>query len=282
MDVIDRRSALRSLLCGVVATGMGVALLPGEKLKPWLPDRRRGPFAIRVAALIIGTVGAAVAFAGGTAAVACAPGGEHSRAVRQGRSEIQEESMATIDNSSPMGVTNLPAPPFWVCVLLGLVMILAGFFVLGDVMLVTVISTIFIGWVAIIAGAFEIVHAFWTKGWGGFVWQVLLGILYIAFGVVLVGQPVASALILTYVLGMMLLISGLVRILIGISRWREAGWIMLLSGVFGVLAGLVILTGFPMTGLWVLGFLLGVDLISHGIGWLAYAWKPSTRTAGST
>jgi len=161
-------------------------------------------------------------------------------------------------------------------------MILAGFFVLGDVMLVTVISTIFIGWVAIIAGAFEIVHAFWTKGWGGFVWQVLLGILYIAFGVVLVGQPVASALILTYVLGMMLLISGLVRILIGISHWREAGWIMLLSGVFGVLAGLVILTGFPMTGLWVLGFLLGVDLISHGIGWLAYAWKTSTRTAGST
>src|SRR6185503_13385117 len=155
------------------------------------------------------------------------------------------------------------APPFCVCVLLGLVMIVAGFFVLGDVMLVTVISTIFIGWVSIIAGAFEVVHAFWTKGWGGFVWQVLLGILYIAVGVVLVSQPVASALILTYVLGLALLISGIVRILVGISHWREAGWIMLLSGIFGVLAGLVILTGFPMAGVWVLGFLLGVDLISH-------------------
>ena len=106
---------------------------------------------------------------------------------------------------------------------------------------------------------------------------MLLGVLYIAFGVVLVGQPVASALILTYVLGLLLLISGFVRILIGISHWREAGWIMLLSGVFGVLAGLVILTGFPMTGLWVLGFLLGVDLISHGIGWLAYAWLPTAE-----
>jgi uncharacterized membrane protein HdeD (DUF308 family) len=31
--------------------------------------------------------------------------------------------------------------------------------------------------------------------------------------------------------------------------------------------------------LWVLGFLLGVDLISHGIGWLAYAWQPTTRSA---
>ncbi len=189
--------------------------------------------------------------------------------------------MATIDNTSPMGATKLPSRPFWLCVLLGLAMILAGFLVLGDIMLVTVISTIFIGWVSIFTGAFEIVHAFWTKGWGGFVWQVLLGILYVAFGAVLVSQPVASALILTYILGMVLLISGIVRILLGIRHWREAGWVMLLSGVFGVLAGLVILTGFPMTGLWVLGFLLGVDLISHGIGWLAYAWLPTAKTASS-
>ena len=190
--------------------------------------------------------------------------------------------MTTYDNNSRAGVGNLSAPPFWICVLLGIVMIGAGILVLGDIMLVTLISTIFIGWVSIFTGAFEIVHAFWTKGWGGFLWQVLLGVLYVAFGAVLVGQPVASALILTYILGMVLLISGLVRILLGISHWQEAGWIMLLSGIFGVLAGLVILTGFPMTGLWVLGFLLGVDLISHGIGWLGYAWQSKARTANST
>ena len=184
--------------------------------------------------------------------------------------------MATYDNSSSVGAT---APPLWVCVLLGLVMIVAGFFVLGNVVLVTVISTIFIGWISIVAGAFEIVHAFWTKGWGGFIWQILLGILYIAFGIVLVTQPVASALILTYILGLLLLISGFVRIFLGFSHWREAGWVMVLSGIFGVLAGLVILTGFPVTGFWVLGFLLGVDLIFHGIGWLAYAWQPRSRAA---
>jgi len=47
---------------------------------------------------------------------------------------------------------------------------------------------------------------------------------------------------------------------------------MLLSGIFGVLAGLVIVTGFPETGLWVLGFLLGIDLITHGVAWFAFAW----------
>ena len=187
--------------------------------------------------------------------------------------------MTAYDDSSRLRADNLSAPPFWICILLGLVMIAAGALVLGDVVLVTVISTMFIGWISIIAGAFEVIHAFWTKGWGGFVWQVLLGILYIAFGAVLVSQPIASALILTYVLGLLLLISGIVRILLGFGHWREAGWIMLLSGLFGVLAGLVILTGFPVTGLWVLGFVLGVDLISHGVAWLVYAWRPAAKTA---
>jgi uncharacterized membrane protein HdeD (DUF308 family) len=153
-------------------------------------------------------------------------------------------------------------------------MMVAGFLVLGDVVFFTLISTIFIGWMAIFTGAFEIIHAFWTKGWGGFAWQVLLGILYVAFGFVLVSQPLNSALILTYVLGLVLLISGFVRILVGIGHWREAGWIMLLSGLFGIVAGLIILTGFPATGMWVLGLLLGIDLLSHGIGWLTYAvWR---------
>jgi uncharacterized membrane protein HdeD (DUF308 family) len=86
-------------------------------------------------------------------------------------------------------------------------------------------------------------------------------------------------LILTYVLGLLFLASGVVRILLGFSHWKEAGWVMLLSGAFGVLAGLVILTGFPKTGLWVLGFMLGVDLIFHGVAWLTYAWQPRVRTA---
>jgi uncharacterized membrane protein HdeD (DUF308 family) len=187
--------------------------------------------------------------------------------------------MSAYDTSSTVRLTGLPAPPLWICILLGIVMIVAGLLVLGDVVLFTVISAIFIGWMAIVAGGFEIAHAFWTKGWGGFVRQLLLGILYLAFGIVLVSQPVTSALILTYILGLLLLISGLVRVLVGLSHWQQSGWVMFVSGVFGAIAGLVILTGFPATGLWVLGLLLGVDLLVHGVGWLAYAWQPAVRAA---
>jgi uncharacterized membrane protein HdeD (DUF308 family) len=157
-------------------------------------------------------------------------------------------------------------------------MIVAGFMVLGDVVLFTVISALFIGWMAIAVGAFEIVHAFWTRGWGGFAWQVLLGILYVAFGIAMVSRPVAGALILTYVLGLAFLISGIVRVLIGINHWRSSGWIMFASGLFGMLAGLIVLSGFPASGLWVLGLLLSIDLLSHGVGWLTYAWQRGTAT----
>lgn len=186
--------------------------------------------------------------------------------------------MTTNETSSRSQTGHLSAPAPWICSLLGVVMIAAGILVLGDVMLVTIISAIFIGFTAIVAGAFEIIHAFWTKGWGGFAWQIVLGLVYVAFGIMLVSQPVSGALALTYVFGLLLLGSGIVRVVLGLRHSGTTDWIMLLSGVFGALAGLVILSGWPMTGLWVLGFLLGIDLIFHGVAWLVFAWQPAART----
>ena len=166
-------------------------------------------------------------------------------------------------------------PPTWLRVLLGIVLIAGGVFVLGDVALATLVSALFIGFTAIVVGAFEIIHAFWTKGWGGFIWQILLGALYIVFGVMMVSWPVPGAMLLTLVLGFVFLASGVVRIIVAFRHWSEAGWLMLLSGAFGIVAGIMILTGWPTTGIWLLGLLLGIDLISHGIAWLIYGRLPA-------
>jgi hypothetical protein len=95
--------------------------------------------------------------------------------------------MTTHDSRSTVKTRSPPA--LWVCTLLGIVFIAAGIFALSDVVFATIISVKFIGVTAIVAGAFEIMHAFWTKGWGGFLWQILLGAPYLAFGVVLLTQP---------------------------------------------------------------------------------------------
>ena len=185
--------------------------------------------------------------------------------------------MTVYDSRS--GIEALSPPPLWICVLLGIVMIGAGVAALGDVVFATVISVKLIGLTAIAAGAFEIVHAFWTRGWGGFLWQILLGALYIAFGLVLLTQPASGAMILTYFLGGVLFASGVIRCVLSFAYWRQNGWMMLVSGLFALLAGVLILFGFPNISAWALGFLLGVDLISHGLAWLLYALHAVRRTA---
>jgi uncharacterized membrane protein HdeD (DUF308 family) len=96
-------------------------------------------------------------------------------------------------------------PSMWVCALLGIVMIVGGILALSDVVFATIVSVKLIGVTIIAVGAFELVHAYWTKGWGGFLWQILLGVLYVSFGLVLLAQPASGALILTYFLGALLL-----------------------------------------------------------------------------
>jgi uncharacterized membrane protein HdeD (DUF308 family) len=184
--------------------------------------------------------------------------------------------MATFSSGTS---TDLYVPPTWLRILLGIVLILGGLFVLGDIAFATLVSALFIGVTAIVVGAFEIIHAFWSKGWGGFVWQILLGILYIIFGSIVISQPVSGALILTLVLGLVFLASGIVRVVVALGHWAEAGWLMLISALFSIVAGLIILSGWPTSGIWVLGLLLGIDLISHGVAWLAYGRQPSTLTA---
>jgi uncharacterized membrane protein HdeD (DUF308 family) len=188
----------------------------------------------------------------------------------------EEENMTTYETGTS---TALNAPPTWLRVLLGIVMIVGGIFVLGDITLATLVSTLFIGFTAIVVGAFEIIHAFWTKGWGGFIWHILLGALYIIFGWTVVNQPVSGALMLTFVLGLVFLASGVVRFIVAFRHWSEAGWLMLISGIFGIVAGLVILSGWPTSSIWVLGLLLGIDLITNGVAWLTYGRMSSARPA---
>ncbi|BCH24192.1 hypothetical protein MesoLjLc_38550 [Mesorhizobium sp. L-8-10] len=184
--------------------------------------------------------------------------------------------MTTYDSGTSAA---LHEPPTWLRVLLGIVLLLGGIVVLGDIAFATLVSTLFIGFTAIVVGAFEIVHAFWTKGWGGFIWQLVLGVLYVIFGWMVVRQPISGALILTFALGLVFLASGIVRIVVAFRHWSEGGWLMLVSGMFGILAGIIVVTGWPATSVWVLGLLLGVDLVSHGLAWLIHAWSPSTQTA---
>lgn len=161
---------------------------------------------------------------------------------------------------------------------LGIVLLAAGVFVLADVTLVARLSIVAIGGAAIVAGVFEIVHGFWTRERSGLIGRILLGILYAGFGAALMSRPDFGSLFLLYSLGLVLVASGIVRAVMAV-RQRGSFWWLLASGLFGIAAGLVILTGWPISGIRVIATLLGLDLVTHGIAWLAITWRRNEAVA---
>jgi uncharacterized membrane protein HdeD (DUF308 family) len=160
----------------------------------------------------------------------------------------------------------------WQSILLGIVFMVAGLLMLRNAVLATVVSAIAFGIVLLIAGLFEIVQAFWAPHWSGVFWRLLVGVLYAIGGAVLVTDPLAASVLLTLVFAAALIASGATRIFLAIAHWDRFGWLLLASGIVGVLAGLVIVLKWPLSGLWVFGLVVGIDLLLHGAWWVASGW----------
>lgn len=156
----------------------------------------------------------------------------------------------------------------WVIVL-GLFMVLAGVVVLGHVVLATVVSVIFLGWLAVLGGLAGIVASLFHFGKPGF-WPALLGgALALVVGIAFLRRPGLGAAVLTLLLGTALLIGGVARIIGGIGERHEGRVWIILNGVITLLLGLLIVGGWPRSTLWVLGTFLGVDLIVEGVTFIA-------------
>ena len=147
---------------------------------------------------------------------------------------------------------------------LGIISIILGILALGSSAFFTIASMIFFGWILLIMGILELVYSFWQRHWGGFFLHLLNGILAGVVGVILIGNPAASALFLTLMLAMFFMAAGLFRIITSLAmRFPSWGW-RLFNGIITLLLGILLWAQWPLSGLWAIGMFIGVDLIFSG------------------
>ena len=171
----------------------------------------------------------------------------------------------------------LRAKSGWI-VALGIIYVVAGFVALGSVVLATVATVFVVGIMMLIAGVAEVINAFQIKTWGKFLLWLLLGVLYIVAGFVTFENPLLAAALLTLLLGFSLVASGLMRIVLAFSMKEGAPWIWVaLSGTITLLLGLVILAHWPVSGLYILGLFLGIDLVFAGASWISVGFGLRAR-----
>jgi uncharacterized membrane protein HdeD (DUF308 family) len=148
---------------------------------------------------------------------------------------------------------------------LGILMIILGAFAIAAPYGATLAVQFALGWILVIGGIAEAIHAFMARGWGGFLLELLSAILYLVVGVLLLVNPVGGALALTIVLAVFLIVEGIFKIMMAMRVRDHRGWGWLLaSGVLSVILGVLIWAEWPASGLWVIGLLVGIQLLFTG------------------
>lgn len=95
--------------------------------------------------------------------------------------------------------------------------------------------------------------------------HIILGILMILGGFGIISHPLFGLSFLTLMMAMFFLFEGTWKVLMSFSLKPAAGWgQVLFSGIISLLLGGLIWAEWPLSGLWAVGTLLGVDLLMTG------------------
>jgi len=156
-------------------------------------------------------------------------------------------------------------------VALGVLLLVFGGIAFGNLLIATVASVYLVGWMMLFAGVVEIIHAFGVKTWGRFFYWLLSGLLYAVAGFFAFYNPLLASAVLTFLLAVALVASGVLRLWVGYQQRAEkgSGWIIA-AGIVTVLAGAVIALGWPVNSLWILGLFLAIDLVFQGWTFIAF------------
>lgn len=148
---------------------------------------------------------------------------------------------------------------------LGVVSLILGVIGLGMTATLTIVSVIFFGALLLVGGVVQLIDAFKHPGWKSTFWHVLIALLYLVGGIILVGDPVGGSVALTLVVAAMLVASGVFRAVMAFQAKGVAGWGWLLFGaILSIVLGLMILASWPVSGLWVIGLFVAIELIING------------------
>jgi uncharacterized membrane protein HdeD (DUF308 family) len=167
---------------------------------------------------------------------------------------------------------------------LGILEIVLGTIAVGSSVLATLVSVTFFGWLLLFGGIVSVVHAFWRKHWRGFFLDLVTGVLYMVAGFMMVENPGEAAVTLTLLIAMFLLLGGIFRIIVAFSGHLEHwGWV-LLNGVITAGLGVLIWRQWPLSGLWVIGLFVGIEMIFYGwsLVMLSMVVKGAVRPAERT
>jgi uncharacterized membrane protein HdeD (DUF308 family) len=160
----------------------------------------------------------------------------------------------------------------------GVLLVVLGAAALVFSLAATIATVTLNGVLFLIAGGAEIGIGMHSRNWGRFFLWVVGGLLYIAAGVLCIVNPTLASVVLTLLLGAGLIGAGVVRVYLATQLPADQPRaLVFLAAAVTIVLGLIIVSHWPLDSVYVLGTLLGVDLLFHGVGWVSFGMGLHSR-----
>jgi uncharacterized membrane protein HdeD (DUF308 family) len=132
---------------------------------------------------------------------------------------------------------------------------------------------ILLGWLLIISGALQGLSLIGARHVPHFWLQLISVILAVLVGFLFLRDPAQGMLSVALLLIVFFMMEGVSKVVFALTirPFANRGWV-LASGLVGIVLALVLWANLPVTAVWLIGLLLGINLISVGaaIAWLAW------------
>jgi uncharacterized membrane protein HdeD (DUF308 family) len=183
-------------------------------------------------------------------------------------------------NSSSDLTTNKKDSKINTPLLLSIFLIISGIIAILMPNISTIVAETWIAVILAVSGVTKLIYAFQSREDGGFVWKLLLSILYIATGVYLFVFPLSGVLTLTLLFGSFLLTEGVFELILAYQLRSQKNWGWLLTNAIVTLVlGGIIWAQWPSDAPWLIGTLLGVSILSTGISRLVVSLNPPSDSS---
>lgn len=166
---------------------------------------------------------------------------------------------------------------------LSVLMIVAGVLALASPLAGGIAVNVLVAWLLAFSGFFHLVFAWYRPSAGGFLWELLLGILYISIGGYLLMHPVIGLESLTIALAIYLLLEAVLEFVLGFTLrpLPGSGW-LIFDGIITLILAVMIWRTWPSSAGWVIGLLVGISMLFSGTSRLVLSLAARSLTAKLT
>ena len=154
----------------------------------------------------------------------------------------------------------------------GILLVVLGTIGLGMTIWLTLASVFIFGVFLVIGGGVQIFQTFKCRGWGSILWHGVIAVLYVLAGSSIMADPLAASTLFTLLLAGALVGIGVVRLIMAFQLRGVKNWFWpLIGGIAAIFLGVMILARWPVSGLWVIGLFVAIEMIFGGWAYIFIA-----------